>query len=145
MVKLKLLGLLRGGVGGLMKEGDVGAEVFFSFLATEGRDVFDPRRFVSEVAVLIPRFFRFLGFFAGVVGRASSKKVLGELSAELFSDLRDLKSDTNEEGATLATGDSGEGPGEGSVTDDESMVEIVVVGEESEDSDAKVEVLSRWM
>ena len=143
MVKLRLLGLLLGGVGGLMNEGDVGADVFFSFLAIMGREVFDPRRFVKEVAVLIPKFFRFLGFFAGVVGRCSSKKVLGELSAELFSDLRDLKSDTNEDGATLAIGDSGEGPGEGSVTDEESMVDMVVVGDESDDSEAKVEVLSR--
>lgn len=126
-----------------MKEGEVGAEVFFSFLATMGREVLDPRRFVKDVAVLIPRFLRFLGFLAGVVGRCNSKKVLGELSAELFSDLRDRKSDTNDEGATLAMGDSGEGPGEGSVTDEESMVDIVVVGEESEDSEAKVDVLSR--
>jgi hypothetical protein len=40
-------------------------------------------------------------------------------------------------------GDSGDGPGEGSVTEEESMVEMVVVGELSEDSDANVEVLSR--
>jgi hypothetical protein len=37
-------------------------------------------------------------------------------------------------------GDSGEGPGEGSVTDDESIVEIVVVGELSDEA---VELLSR--
>lgn len=40
----------------------------------------------------------------------------------------------------LGMGDSGEGPGEGSVTEDESMVDIVVVGELSEDA---VELLSR--
>jgi hypothetical protein len=145
MVRLRLLGLLFGGVGGLMNDGEVGAEVFFSFLANIGSeaDGFGPRRFVSDVDVLMPRFFRFLGFFAGVVGRCNSKKVLGEFSAELFSDFRDLKSDTNEDGVTLAIGDSGDGPGDGSVTEEESMVDIVVVGEESDDSDAKVEVLSR--
>lgn len=58
--------------------------------------------------------------------------------------MRERKSGTKEDGVTLAIGDSGDGPGDGSVTDDESMVDIVVVGEESEDSDAKVEVLSRW-
>lgn len=40
-------------------------------------------------------------------------------------------------------GDSGEELGEGSERDDESMVEIVVVGEESVESDACVDVLGR--
>jgi hypothetical protein len=71
IVRLKLLGLLFGGVGGLMNDGEVGAEVFFSFLASTGNeaDGLGPRRFVSEVDVLMPRFFRFRGFLAGVVGR----------------------------------------------------------------------------
>jgi hypothetical protein len=80
-----------------------------------------------------------------VVGRASSKKVVGELSKELFSVRLDRKSGTKDEGAVLATGDSGEGPGEGSVTEFESIVDIVVVGLESEDSEANVDVESRWM
>ena len=96
-------------------------------------------RLVSEVAVLIPKFFKFRGFFAGVVGRCNSKKVLGEVS-EPGSVRRDLKSATKDEGAAFATGDSGDGPGDGSVTEEESMVEIVVVGELSEEA---VEVLSR--
>lgn len=144
MVKLRLLGRRLGGVGGLMKDGDAGAEVFFSFFATAGRGAVGlERRLLSEVDVLIPRFFKFLGFFAGVVGLCNSKKVLGEFSDEPLSILRDLKSATKEEGAALAMGDSGDGPGEGSVTEDESIVEMVVVGELSEDSDANVEVLSR--
>jgi hypothetical protein len=146
MVKLRLLGRLLGGVGGLMNDGDVGADVFFSFFVSMGKvDVGFCRRLPSELAVLIPRFFRFRGFFAGVVGRASSKKVVGELSKELFSVRLDRKSGTKDEGAVLATGDSGEGPGEGSVTEFESMVDIVVVGLESEDSEANVDVESRWM
>lgn len=44
-------------------------------------------------------------------------------------------------GEALFAGDSV--PGDGSVTDEESRVEIVVVGDESEDSEAEVEVLSR--
>ena len=145
MVKLRLLGRLLGGVGGLINDGDVGADVFFSFFVSMGRvDVGFCRRLPSELAVLIPRFFRFRGFFAGVVGRASSKKVVGELSRELFSVRLERKSGTKDEGTVvLATGDSGEGPGEGSVTELESMVDIVVVGLESEDSEANVDVESR--
>jgi hypothetical protein len=145
MVRLNWLGRLLGGVGGLINEGEAGADVFFSFLAKVGSeaDGFGPRRFCKDVDVLMPRFLRFLGFLAGVVGRCSSKKVLGEFSPDPFSAFRDRKSGTNDEGVTLATGDSGDGPGDGSVTEDESMVEIVVVGEESEDSDARVDVLSR--
>jgi hypothetical protein len=91
--------------------------------------------------VLMPRFLRFRGFFAGVVGRCSSKKALGDASADGGSVLRDLKSATNDNGAAVfARGDSGDTPGDGSVTDDESMVEMVVVGELSEEV---VELLSR--
>lgn len=128
-----------------MNDGDVGAEGFFSFTANAGREpVRFERRLPSELDVLIPRFFKFRAFLAGVVGLCNSKKVFGEFSDEPLSALRDLKSGTNEEGVVLAMGDSGEGPGEGSVTEDESMVEIVVVGELSDDSDASVDVLSRW-
>lgn len=43
----------------------------------------------------------------------------------------------------IVTGDSGDELGEGSVKDDESAVEIVVVGDESVDSEVCVDVLSR--
>lgn len=124
-----------------MKEGEGGSELFFSFFPTAGRDAAGfMRRLPSEVDVLIPRFFRFRGFFAGVVGLCSSKKVFGDESCEPLSVLRDRKSATNDEDAAFATGDSGDGPGDGSVTDEESMVEMVVVGELSDDV---VDVLSR--
>lgn len=146
IVRLRLLGRLLGGVGGLMNDGDVGADVFFSFFESMGNVAVGlDLRLLSELAVLMPRFFRFRGFFAGVVGRANSKKAVGELSNELVSVRRDRKSGTKDEGAVLAMGDSGEGPGEGSVTELESMVEIVVVGLESEELDANVDVESRWM
>jgi hypothetical protein len=92
---------------------------------------------VREVVVLMPRFLRLRAFLAGVVGRCSSKKLGAESVGA--SVLRARKSAANEE-LSLAMGDSGEGPGEGSVTEDESIVEIVVVGELSDDV---VELLSR--
>ena len=98
IVKLKFDGRRLGGVGGLINNGDGGAELFFSFGATAMGAGVCARKLLSEYAVLIPRFLRFRGFFAGVVGRCSSKK------------------------------------------DDESMVEMVVVGELSEEP---VDVLSR--
>lgn len=141
MAKLRFEGRLLGGVGGLMKSGEGGAELFFSLLTTAGGAGVWARKFVKEVVVLIPRFFKFRAFFAGVVGRCSSKNALGDESPELVSGLLDLKSATNEEAAAvLASGDSGETPGDGSVTDEESIVEMVVVGELSEDA---VELLSR--
>lgn len=145
IVKLRFDGLLLGGVGGLMKDGEAGAEGFFSLGATTGRvEVAVHRRLPRELAVLIPRFFRFRAFFAGVTGLASSKKVVGEFSDEPLSVLLDLKSATKDDGAIFAEGDSGDGPGDISVAEELSMVEMVVVGELSSDSDARVDVLSRW-
>ena len=142
IVKLRFDGLRLGGVGGLMNNGDGGAELFFSLGATAMGAGVCARRLLREEAVLMPRFLRFRGFFAGVVGRCSSKKLFDEGSPPVCcSTLLDLKSATNDEGATvLARGDSGETPGDGSVTDEESMVEMVVVGELSEEP---VELLSR--
>lgn len=141
IVKLRFEGRLLGGVGGLMKRGEGGAELFLSLGTTATGAGFCARRLLSDDVVLIPRFFRFRGFFAGVVGLCSSKKLLGDESPGLGSVRLDLKSATKDEGAAVfARGDSGEGPGDGSVTDDESMVEMVVVGELSEDA---VELLSR--
>jgi len=141
MVKLRFEGRLFGGVGGLIKSGEGGAEEFFSLGTTATWAGALLRRFVRDVVVTMPRFFRFRAFFAGVVGLCSSKKAFGEDSPGLVSGRRDLKSAMNDDAAAvLAKGDSGEGPGDGSVTEDESMVEIVVVGELSEDA---VELLSR--
>lgn len=141
IVKLKLDGRRFGGVGGLINNGDGGAELFFSLGATATGAGACARKLLSEDAVLMPRFLRFRGFFAGVVGRCSSKKVLADGSPADASVLLDLKSATKDEDATVfARGDSGDTPGEGSVTDDESMVEMVVVGELSEEP---VDVLSR--
>lgn len=129
-----------------MKEGEGGSELFFSAFPTAGRAAAGfSRRLPKDVEVLIPRFLRFRGFFAGVVGLCSSKKVFGDESWEPLSILLDRKSATNDVDAVFATGDSGDGPGDGSVTDDESMVEIVVVGELSEDVVELLSRLSRWL
>lgn len=141
IVKLRFDGRRLGGVGGLMKSGEGGAELFLSLFTTATGAGVCPRRFVREVVVLMPRFFKLRAFLAGVVGRCSSKKALGDESPGLVSGLRDRKSATKDDAAAvLARGDSGETPGDGSVTDDESMVEMVVVGELSEEA---VELLSR--
>jgi hypothetical protein len=141
IVKLRFDGRLLGGVGGLMKSGEGGAELVLSLLTTATGAGVWPRRFVREVVVLIPRFFRLRAFFAGVVGLCNSKKALGDESPGLVSGLRARKSAMKDDAAAvLAKGDSGETPGDGSVTDDESMVEMVVVGELSEEA---VELLSR--
>lgn len=140
IVRLRFEGLRLGGVGGLMNNGDGGAELFFSFGATAMGAGVCARRLLSDDVVLIPRFLRLRGFFAGVVGRCSSKKVPDDESPDGWSVLLDLKSATNDEGArVLPSGDSGETPGDGSVTDEESMVDMVVVGELSEEA---VELLS---
>jgi hypothetical protein len=141
IVRLRFEGRLLGGVGGLINSGEGGAELFLSLLTTPiGAGVW-PRRLVREVVVLMPRFFKFRAFFAGVVGLCNSKKALGDESPGLVSGLRDRKSATKEEeAAVLANGDSGEAPGDGSVTEEESIVEMVVVGELSDEA---VELLSR--
>lgn len=144
MVKLKLEGRRLGGVGGLMKEGEGGSELFFSFFSTAGREAVGfMRRLPRDVEVFIPRFLRFRGFFAGVEGLCSSKNVFDDESCRPLSVLRERKSATKDV-AVFATGDSGDGPGDGSVTDEESMVEIVVVGELSEDAVDVLSRLSRW-
>jgi len=141
MVRLRFDGRLLGGVGGLINSGEGGAELVFSSEATAIEAGPWLRRLPSEDAVLMPKFFKFRGFLAGVVGRCSSKKVVAEASPETGSVLRDRKSATKEQGVTVfAKGDSGDTAGEGSVTEDESMVEMVVVGELSEEA---VELLSR--
>lgn len=54
--------------------------------------------------------------------------------------------DVKEDSGNMVTGgDSGDELGDGSVRGEESAVDIVVVGEESVDSEARVEVLSRCL
>ena len=50
-----------------------------------------------------------------------------------------------DESGIIVTGDSGDDEGEGSVSEEESAVEMVVVGEESVDSEHCVDVESRCL
>lgn len=99
-----------------------------------------------EAVVFTDRFFMFLIFLLGESARLSPGNVEKGLAGELAESgvvvvaielvLKDLKDDIgNKEVA-----DSGEEPGDGSVMA-ESMVEIVVVGEDSADSKVEVESL----
>lgn len=144
-VKARLLGLRLGGVGGFTKEGDDGADDDGGGFCTGRAAVFAVRPRLREEEVLTAKFFRLRGFFAGVVGRWSSKNCPSEEPALALSLTVFLgrKSGENDEGDAFAAGEAGEGPGEGSVSEDPSIVEMVVVGDESVDSEAEVDVLPR--
>lgn len=141
MVKPRLLGLRLGGVGGFTKVGEAGAEVL-SVLAASGNEAVETARLNGNTPdVLTARFFKLRAFLAGVAGCCISKR-----GALLGSVVRNPAiSITTDDGEIVEAGDSGEGPGEGSVVDEESIVLMVLVGEESE-SEAAVDVLSwfRW-
>jgi len=85
MVRPRLLSLRFGGVGGLTKEGDAGAETLSVEVgfSTTGKDPVDiPLPSVNALWVFTARFLRFRAFFAGVTGLfskntlASSDRVL---------------------------------------------------------------------
>jgi len=137
IVRLILPILRRGGVGGFTNSGEVGADDCFSgsgWSGAVGRPL--PRLYAAEV--LTARFFRFLRFrprLAGVLGRRSAENVSGfgpskgvNLEASMAKFIED--------------GDCGEGAGDGSVIEEESK-DTVVVGDDSVDSEAEVEVLFR--
>jgi len=145
MVRPMLASFRRGGVGGFTKEGEDGAEVCSGATAgggAKGADMMARPRLYALV-VFTARFFRFRGFFAEVFGRCMSKKGVWPGSVIVRSGgLKRAVSMACVRGEVLLAGDSGEGPGDGSVMEDESRVEMVVVGDESEDSDVDVEMLS---
>ena len=133
MFKLSKLGfLLFLSGGGLINDGDEGSE---------------PWNVSAPVLRLSARLFKFLVLRGpgDVMGLSSlSCNRMGGASAIFkFWKLSKPKDDPeNEERGRSVMGDSGEELGEGSDNEDESTVDIVVVGEESVESDACVEVLS---
>jgi hypothetical protein len=145
MVRPMLASFRLGGVGGLTKDGDEGAEVrsVTTGGGANGADIMARPRLYALV-VLTARFFRLRGFFAEGLGRCMSKKgaVVGSVIVR-SGGLKREASMTYVRGDALLAGDSGDGPGDGSVMDEPSSVETVVVGDESEDSEADVEMLSR--
>jgi hypothetical protein len=144
MVRPKLLNFRRGGVGGFTNTGDTGAGALsIAVIICEGAtgaEVTARLKGYVAVAVSTARFLRLRAFFAGVAGRCISKKgsVL-DLSGGLN---RDASAMPGNEEMLEEPGVSGEVPGD-SVIEEESIVDTVVVGEESEDSDADVDALFR--
>jgi len=141
MVRPRLLNFRRGGVGGFTKTGDTLSIVVVVCEADKGAAVTTRLNEYVAVVVSTARFLRLRAFFAGVAGRCISKNgsVL-DLSGGLN---RGVSAMPDNEEMLEEPGVSGDVPGEDSVMEEESMVETVVVGDESEDSDADVDVLFR--
>jgi hypothetical protein len=133
--RLRVLGFFLGfGSGGLTKAiGDAGAETWTS---GSSEPSFSARPFAL-------RGFRGEG---EVMGRSKESRRMG-LSDMVRSSREWIPKplEEKEERGRMMTGDSGEELGDGSVSADESAVDIVVVGEESVDSEACVDVLSRCL
>lgn len=133
--RLRLLGFFLGlGSGGLTKAaGDAGAEA-----CTNGSS--DPSFSASP--------FAFLGFLGSgdVIGRSNESPIMG-LSDMVRSSREWIPKPVEEKDdkGSITTGDSGDELGDGSVRAEESAVEMVEVGDESVDSDACVDVLSRCL
>jgi hypothetical protein len=120
IVRPRLLGFRLGGDGGLTKDGDMIAGSDSMFCESGKLVVDDARPGVREV--FTARFLRLRPFFGGAAFWSSKKGAV--CSCEVRG--RNMPV-LNEFGG----GDSGEEPGEGSVALESSMVEQVVVGEES--------------
>ena len=117
-VSPRLLGFRLGGVGGLTKDG----EVFILLDGGSGKLVVEAARAECR-EVLTARFLRLRPFLGGGCF-CSSKNGL------LSSDVRGRSMPTAE---VVGGGDSGDEPGDGSVALESSIVEMVVVGDESLD------------
>lgn len=110
----------------------------------EGSDVIDDEAAEAAKGGCIERPFMFLGRRGAgeVMGRI--RWFLGSETARVAMDGRPPKLvDGKAFKGTRLTGESGDEEGEGSESDDESVHDTVVVGDESADSEVCVEVLSR--
>jgi hypothetical protein len=138
MVRLILPNFRFGGVGGLTNAGEAGQDTGSCGFGDLRGAVAIARPRLYDAVVLTARFLRFRGLLAEDAGRCNSNTgSVGSCWVVGFS--IGVKRDSfmaND----MAVGDCGEGPGDGSVMLEESK-ETVVVGDESVDSDADVEVL----
>lgn len=149
-VSPSLLGFRFGGLGGTMNEGDAGAKIGCEdsiIEAVEMASLGSCAPGLLDVDMFKERFFMFRTFLPGDSGRVRPGKVRSELGGDSIppfsGDWPVEREDRKDESVGIETADSGDELGEGSVTDEESSVEIVVVGEESVESELTVEVLSR--
>jgi hypothetical protein len=145
IVRPRLLNFRRGDVGGFTKTGDTGADTLSIAVnvceGAEGAEVTIRLKEYVAVVVSTAKFLRLRGFLAGVAGLCISKKgSFLDLSGGLN---RVASAMPDNEEILEEPGVCGEVPGEDSVMEEESIVDTVVVGEESEDSDADVDVLFR--
>jgi hypothetical protein len=105
-----------------------------------------PFRFGAE-PILSERPFVFRGFLPGELGTVVQfVSGLGggcPPTPNSSVDGRPEGFEAKEDKGTISMGDSGDDEGDGSVTEDESAVEMVVVGEDSLDPGADVDVLPR--
>lgn len=149
-VKPRWLGRLRGGRGGFMVEGDGGADC--SSLAAEAVLIRNAGGGSGRVgaAMFNDRFLVLRGLLAGETGPFGPNKGLrggGDNVGASTARCRGIGTVLARTGpkGMAGGGDSGEEPGDESVTDGESTVETVVVGEESVEADepdeAEVETL----
>ena len=134
IVSPRLLGFLRGGVGGFTNDGE-------SMLAFASDGTLSGKLVVEDalpgcLVVFTARFFRLRPFLGGGCFCSSKKTPLWS-SAVLG---RNMPTEN-----VLGGGDSGEEPGEGSVALESSTVDIVVVGDESLDPVVLVESLKLWL
>lgn len=104
-------------------------------------------RGAEEVFMLSERFFMFRGFLpgdSGPCGRLGSGFETGRCNSSSGGlSCPSIFMDLNGDKGTTEVGDSGDELGEGSVIEDESKVDMVVVGEESVDAELTEVTLSR--
>ena len=150
IVSPSLLGFLVGGLGGTINEGDAGAEIGCddsTAEAVETPSLGSCAPDLVDVDMFKERFFMFRTFLPGDSGRVRPGRGRSEPGGDSIppfsGDWPVDRKDRKDERGGIETADSGDELGEGSVTDEESNVEMVVVGEESVDSELTVEVLSR--
>lgn len=151
IVSPSLLGFrFGGGFGGTMNEGDAGADIGCEDSTTEAVEMASVGSCAPGLAdadIFNERFFMFRTFLPGDSGRARPGRVRTEPSGgsipPFSADWPLVLKDRKDVSGVIETADSGDELGDGSVTDEESRVEIVVVGDESVDSEFMVEVLSR--
>jgi len=145
IVSDRLLGRLRGEFGGGFVKADLIAAVAGSLSAglIRGTAVLTERAVFELPVVFTARFFRLRGFLPGVEGLCRSKNGADCEFVLISSNVRGRGGSTTMDiSCGFAIGDSGEEPGDISVTLESSFVEAVVVGEEPAESEADVEVLS---